>query len=302
MTHTIARGEHREGGLLLPALLLAGLLALLGAQTGLLRLPVSGDAVAGPETVAIEPRAYSYRAPGDFLRGTASVDGPVLTVAQPHALEIMKYQVSAADYAACVADGECRKAEPRRRGEGNVPATGVSFEDASDYAKWLSARTGDMWRLPTVAEWTFAAGSKARDDALNIETDANDPSARWLLLYEREAALGANALATPEPLGTFGENEFGVADLSESVWEWTATCTSRTALGPNDEVISHIESCGVRLLEGRHRTPMSVFIRDAQGGGCSVGPPPDNLGFRLVRDRPWWSRVLVDAGRILHIA
>ena len=242
--------------------------------------------------MAIEPRVYAYRAPGDFLRGTASVDGPLVTVAAPHALEIMKYQVSAADYAVCVADGGCRKAEPRRRGEGNVPATGVSFEDATDYARWLSAKTGETWRLPTVAEWAFAAGSKARDPALNIETDAGDPAERWLADYEREAAFGANALRAPEPLGTFGENEFGVADLSESVWEWTATCKSRTALGPNDEEISHIEFCGVRLLEGRHRTPMSVFIRDAQGGGCSVGPPPDNLGFQarqgssLVEPRP----------------
>lgn len=290
MAHAIA--HNRPTGLILPAVLLAGLLGVVSVQIGILDLSISGDASLRPATVSIAPRPYSYRAPGDFIRGRAVVDGPLVAVESPAPLEIMKFQVSAADYARCVADGACRKAEPRRPGEGNVPVTGVSFDDATDYAAWLSARTGETWRLPTVAEWAFAAGSKARDPALEIETDANDPAARWLATYERQSALGLGAAATPKPLGSFGENEFGVADLAESVWEWTASCDSRTALGAGGETVSFIESCGVRLLEGRHRTPMSAFIRDAQGGGCSGGAPPDNLGFRLVRERSWWARIL----------
>jgi formylglycine-generating enzyme required for sulfatase activity len=290
MTHTIA--HDRPTGLLLPGLLLAGLLALLGVQAGIVRFPMTAASVIKPATVTILPRSYTYRATGDFIRGTATVDGPLVEVDRPAPLEIMKYQVSADDYARCVDDGACAKAEPRRRGDGDVPVTGVSFDDATDYASWLSERTGEMWRLPTVSEWSFAAGSKARDHALGIETDARDPAERWLAFYEREAALGANALATPQPLGTFGENELGVADLAESVWEWTATCGSRTALGPSNETISYLDSCGVRLLEGRHRTPMSAFVRDAQGGGCTIGAPPDNLGFRLVRERPVWGQLV----------
>lgn len=290
MTHIIA--DNRPAGLLLPALLLAALLGILGTQTGIVRFPASADPALRPATVTIAPRSYTYRAPGEFLVGKASVDGPLLTIDNPAALEIMKYQVSAADYALCVADGACKKAEPRRPGKGNVPATGVSFDDAMDYAGWLSSKTGKTWRLPTVAEWVFAAGTKARDHALGIETDAADPAERWLAFYEKEAALGRNALATPEPLGAFGENEFGVADLAGPVWEWTATCDSRTTLGLAGETLSYLESCGVRLLEGLHLTPMSSFVRDAQSGGCSVGAPPDNLGFRLVRERGWWERLL----------
>ncbi|HEY9011110.1 MAG TPA: SUMF1/EgtB/PvdO family nonheme iron enzyme, partial [Devosia sp.] len=176
-------------------------------------------------------------------------------------------------------------AQPRRKGKGDVPVTGVNFEDANAYAAWLSRATGETWRLPTVAEWTFAAGSKASDHALGVETDPRDPAERWLAFYEKEAALGDNALLTPEPLGGFGVNEFGVADLGGSVWEWTATCGSRTVLGAAGEQLSHLDSCGLRLLEGKHRTPMNIFVRDAMGGGCSVGVPPDNLGFRLVRER-----------------
>ena len=41
---------------------------------------------------------------------------------------------------------------------------------------------------------------------------------------------------------------------------------------------------GVRVVEGRHRTYISDFIRDARAGGCAIGTPPTNLGFRLVRE------------------
>lgn len=286
-------------GLVLPSLLLAGLLVVIGAQTGAIHLPAFGiRSASGPETVTIAPRPYSYRASGEFLSGRDIIDAPLLQVDAPAPLTIMKYQVSAADYEHCVADGACKKADPRRRGVGDVPATGVSYDDATDYAAWLSARSGEAWRLPTIAEWTFAAGSKAVDVALG-ETDAGDPAARWLAFYEREAELGANALANPEPLGSLGVNEFGVADLAGPVWDWTASCDSRTALDANGSPITHLDSCGAHVLEGRHRSTMTNFVRDAVAGGCSSGTPPDNLGFRLVRDRGWLAALLDNVAALI---
>ena len=47
---------------------------------------------------------------------------------------------------------------------------------------------------------------------------------------------------------------------------------------------THIENCGVHVVAGFHRTYMSNFIRDGKSGGCAIGLPPDNLGFRLVRE------------------
>ena len=283
---SLAIKDTAKAGIALPAALLSALLGVIGWQTGILAVP-NLSPVNGPETVVIASRPFAYRETGEFLRDGASIDGPLVQVDAPAPIEIMKYQVSALDYSECVADGACSKAEPKRHGMGNVPVTGVSFTDAEDYALWLSRRTGTHWRLPTVQEWNFAAGSKAVDPALGTETDATDPAARWLLLYEREAALGANGLATPEPLGAFGVNEFDVADLSAVVWEWTASCGSRTTVDATGSIVSHIDSCGTRYLEGRHRTLLSDFVRDALAGGCSTGTPPDNLGFRLVREPTW---------------
>jgi formylglycine-generating enzyme required for sulfatase activity len=276
---------HGPATLALPGLLLAALATTIALQTGIVNLSALGghSASLAPDTTLIAPRPYSYRAPGDFLRGTAAVDGTLVTVDDPAPLEIMTYQVSAAEYARCVADGACAKAEPRRRSEGNVPATGVSFLDATAYAAWLSAKTGETWRLPSVAEWAFAAGTRATDPALQVD-NANNPADRWLVAYQREAELGDGGNAAPSIRGTFGINELGLVDIAGTVWEWTTTCNSRTTLGPTGEALHHVESCGVKVLEGRHRTLMSDFVRDAKSGGCSTGTPPDNLGFRLVRD------------------
>src|SRR5690606_36387297 len=113
MTHALlhdgARRHSHPAGLVLPALLLLGLLGLIGTQVGLIDLPAIGaDPGLAPATVTILPRTYSYRATGDFIRGTATIDGPLVTVAAPAPLEVMKYQVRDADYARCVADGACR--------------------------------------------------------------------------------------------------------------------------------------------------------------------------------------------------
>lgn len=290
-----ARRMDPTHGLWLPALLLAGFGLVIGQQLDLPQLLRPTTATMAPETVTILPRPFSYRAPGEYLEDGIPVDGPRIEVTAPAPLEIMKYEVSAADYQRCVDDGACHPAEPRRKvgTTANMPAVGVSFDDAQNYAAWLSQLTGETWRLPSIAEWAFAAGTQAVDHALLKETNAANPADRWIAFYEKEAALGtANASALPEPAGTYGENELGVADLSGTVWEWTTTCNARTSLDAAGNVVSRVESCGVRFLEGRHRTPMSTFIRDGRSGGCSVGAPPDNLGFRLVREPHWYERVL----------
>lgn len=279
-------------GLVVPTALLGALLVLIASQLDWPRPTADGAATLAPPTTIVQPRPYTYRETGDFYRGTVQLDGPLVSVDSPPALEIMTFQVTATDYQACVTAGACREAAPLRQGTGNLPVTGVSFNDASDYADWLSAATGETWRLPTIAEWVFAAAERAVDPGLGLDDPSADPTERWIALYEREAELGANALAAPEALGSFGYNSAGVADMGGSVWEWTATCAGRTTLDAAGAVLSSLPSCGVRYLEGRHRTQMTIFVRDARTGGCSTGTPPDNLGFRLVREPGWFEALL----------
>ena len=72
--------------------------------------------------------------------------------------------------------------------------------------------------------------------------------------------------------------------MGGNVWEWTETCYRRAMLdGAGAETGTARVNCGVRVVAGRHRSYMTDFVRDARSGGCAVGIPPTNLGFRLVR-------------------
>jgi formylglycine-generating enzyme required for sulfatase activity len=288
--------------LLLPATLLAALVGVVTFETGIVNLPRIGTAIASPATTLIVPRAFSYRDTGVFQRPDGrTIDGPLLAVANPAPLDLMTYQVTAGDYARCVADGAC--AAPRQRNLApDHPVTGVSFDDAIDYAGWLSAATGATWRLPTIAEWVFAAAENAVDPAIGATGDSDNPADAWIDAYEREAALARGETSDLGPVGSHGTNSFGLADVAGPVWEWTETCDSRTTLDPTGNIVSRLESCGVRLLEGQHRAPMSGFIRDARSGGCSTGRPPEALGFRLVREPGFIERFATGARRLFGFA
>lgn len=242
---------------------------------------LEGSAALG-ELVTLAPGGFQHPQPGEFLKDSHPTPAPVVKEAIEMPLEIMKFQVSASDYDRCVLDGACKPADSRLAG--NVPVTGVSHIDAQAYANWLSAKTGETWRLPTDVEWAYAASERFRADIDGGQSDPSDPSKRWLTQYRNEAALARKPDAEPRARGAFGLNSKGIADVAGNVWEWTSTCYSHATLS-DDGAVRSITNCGVHVVEGFHRTYMSNFIRDGKSGGCAVGTPPDNLGFRLVRDR-----------------
>jgi len=237
------------------------------------------------ELVDVRPGSFGHPQPGEFLNENHPVSAPIAQVSIDAPLEIMKYQVSVAEYGRCVADGACKPADSRKIGD--VPVTGVSHIDAEAYAAWLSDHTGDAWRLPTDVEWAYAAGERFRSDIEGGENDPNNPALRWLAQYRTESSLGRTPDPEPRAPGAFGINSKGLADIAGNIWEWTSTCYVHATIASDGAgIASSIDNCGVHVVEGFHRTYMSNFIRDGKSGGCAVGTPPDNLGFRLVRDRP----------------
>ena len=231
--------------------------------------------------IEVQPGTVSYRAAGDFTRAGKQAASPLVTVRFEAPLSIMKHQTSSADYQRCVEDGACQALDRSVVVAPDRPAVQVSWHDAIAYAAWLSKKTGQHYRLPTDDEWAFAAGSKFRDDGILV--DENDPSKRWLARYERESD---RTPADPQAhaFGSFGANDKGLLDIGGNVWEWTSTCFVRTALDNAGGALSKNANCGVRVAEGQHRSYVTDFIRDARAGGCAVGLPPSNLGFRLVRE------------------
>jgi formylglycine-generating enzyme required for sulfatase activity len=158
------------------------------------------------------------------------------------------------------------------------------------HATWISRATGEQWELPTDREWAYAANESFASD-VTTSLQGADYADIWLARYEEETSGRTDVNAVPRTIGSFGINRNGVADMGGNVWEWTSTCYRRIHVDDAGRTIADEPSCGIRILDGRHRAPMSYFIRDARSGGCSVGVPPDNLGFRLVRRNGLMDRV-----------
>jgi formylglycine-generating enzyme required for sulfatase activity len=246
--------------------------------------------------VEVHAGNVAYRVAGDFTRDGKPAAAPLRQISFEKPLAIMKHQVSSAEYQACVDDGACRALDRGVSVAADRPAVQVSWHDANAYASWLSQKTGERYRLPSDEEWAFAAGSRFSDDGLPVDND--DPSKRWIARYERESGRNPDS-GGARAFGSFGLNENGLADLAGNVWEWTSTCFTRHRLDNAGETVSSKANCGVRVVEGQHRSYVTDFIRDARAGGCAVGVPPDNLGFRLVREPRSWISSLA---KTLHIA
>lgn len=236
-----------------------------------------------PDRVRIPAASYTYRPAGEFRIGTRVVGAPMLQMLAPRDLEVMRYQVTEAEYARCAAAGAC--ADLGGGAAADYPQTGVNYADAVAYAQWFSSQTDQNWRLPTDAEWMRAATGRAFDEALTPEANGSDPSRRWLASYRREAALRRRPDPEQHPKGSFAESDFGVADMAGNVWEWTETCFQNGILTPDGQTIANgVDYCGVRSVQGKHRSFVITFVRDARSGGCAAGVPPDYLGFRLVHE------------------
>ena len=243
------------------------------------------DATAsGIDVVEIAAGDFSYRAGGDFSRAGRPVEGPRATLRLAQKLRIMKRQVTVAEYLRCVDAGACPKLAAAGT-RADLPMVGVNWHDAKAYAAWFSGTTGMSWRLPTDQEWTFAAAEAARDEAAPL-VDPSDPAQAWIARYEAEAARAKTIVPAPQPVGSFGQNSKGLLDVGGNVWEWTESCFVRATLDGEAMRVTNT-NCGVRVVEGAHRTYMTDFIRDPRSGGCAAGVPPANLGFRLVSEDKW---------------
>jgi formylglycine-generating enzyme required for sulfatase activity len=258
-----------------------------------MRAPRSHAAINVPLTIALQPQSFEYRPAGEFTRNGERVNPPLRTVYFDRPVMVMTYQVTAADYRRCVLAHACPPSPEVHEGP-DWPAVKVSWHDAQAYAAWLSGQLGARYRLPTDEEWAFAAGSRFRGET--FDAGGKDAMQRLVARYELEAGGDESVGGEPRPIGSFGANENGLFDLAGNVWEWTSTCYTHQILERAD---APILNCGIRVVEGRHRSYMPDFIRDPRGGGCSVGIPPTYLGFRLVRESSLWRSLQYSIRRLL---
>ena len=194
-----------------------------------------------------------------------------------------------------------------------LPAVNVSFEDARAYAVWLSVATGQPentpYRLPTEAEWEYAARAQAptRNDPPRRRWWGDDPG-------HREACRHANVLdqkglsvlkrlnyaidwaahdcedayALSAPVGHFGANVFGLYDMLGNVWEWVADCYHDSYAGARAGSAAWTDGTecagGRRVIRGGSWGDAPASLRSATRVRSAPDYRLNDLGFRLAQD------------------
>ena len=170
------------------------------------------------------------------------------------------------------------------------PAVYVPWEDANEYAAWISEQTGYATRLPTEAEWEFAcrAGTTTRfswgdaPDQANRFANTNDPVTAKLFRFG-EPFPSDDGYRVTAPVGSFGPNPFGLLDMHGNVAEWTADVWQELVLGP----LTHPDNPRQRVVKGGDFT-CGPNAEDYFGCTCEsrswnyLGNANFGTGFRVV--------------------
>lgn len=164
-------------------------------------------------------------------------------------------------------------------GRGRRPVVNVSWEDAQAYARWLSQQTGHPYRLPSEAEWEYAArgGTQTRfwwgNEADTVRANCFDCGSEW------DAARSA-------PVGSFGANPLGLYDTAGNVMEWVEDCYRPDYEGAADDGAPFTGGpCESRVVRGGSFSSALESLRSAARAARTANTRLDNLGFRLVRER-----------------
>lgn len=239
------------------------------------RLPgeVFRDCAQCPELVVIvAPSASEVAAVGDGAADgvePASVDG----VPRPYA--IGRFEITFAEWDACVSDGGCTHA-PSDEGWGRnaLPVINISHEDIDkQYLPWLSRRAGIRYRLPTAAEWEHAAGD-AGAAAAGSACETRNAAA---------ADICDDGFEHTSPAGALRPNAAGLFDMYGNVWEWVADCWTP---GFSDTAPKEPDSCEQRRLRGGSWSSTPTVMSDGGKGWEIATRKRNSIGFRVARDLP----------------
>ena len=203
--------------------------------------------------------------------------------APPHrvaigAFAIGRYPVTIGEWNACVADGACKPVSRLATTDERAPMHNVSWDDAAQFAGWLSRTTGQKYRLPSEAEWEFAArgGTTSRywwGEAVGV------------LLANCADCGGAQNPHAPLPVDLFKPNPFGLVDALGGVAQWTADCWFPNYQGaPADGKPREAKNCDKRVLRGGSYRNIHDDITVTSRNNYDQSVRYLLNGFRVARD------------------
>ncbi|WP_231849028.1 formylglycine-generating enzyme family protein [Paramagnetospirillum magneticum] len=256
------------------ALLLAGLVGGNAfAKSGLKAGQSFKDCATCPEMVIIPPGSFVMGSPESEMDRNSD-EGPQHRVTIPAPFALGKTEVTQAEWEAVMGSN------PGKFRGANRPVERVSWNDVHVFIGKLNAKTGKRYRLPSEAEWEYAARAGTTtvyswgDHIGKGNANCDDCGSQW---DNRETA----------PVGSFRPNRFGLYDMQGNVWEWVQDCEHDNYSGApgNGSAWAGSTSCN-RVVRGGSWADDPRLLRSALRSDLAPDFRDYDLGFRLARTLP----------------
>jgi formylglycine-generating enzyme required for sulfatase activity len=230
------------------------------------------DCEACPELVVVPP--------GDFTMGSNDTpyEKPEHPIVIKRAFAIGRREVTFAEWDQCADAGVCKhRPDDHGWGRGDRPVINVAWDDAKLFVAWLSQKSGQKYRLPSEAEWEYAAR-------------AGTKTPFW---WGRDAGTGhAQCENCGSPTtkqvavtGSYRPNGFGLYDTAGNAAEWVEDCWNENYRNaPKDGTAWTSGDCRLRVLRGGNFLSKATEIRSAARFRYDVDVRYYANGFRVMRD------------------
>ena len=243
----------------------------------------------------VVPAGQFEKGPPPSASGHFHNEGVVRTITIARPFAVGKFEISIAQWHACVASGRCEGGEREEQDGPDYPAVGVSWDSAVAYTEWLAELTGKPYRLLSETEWEYAARAglpRFRYSSMTPEqvcqvANVYDLSSKAEFDFGWEHLPCDDGFAALAPTGSLQPNAFGLHDMLGNVAEWTEDC--------------HNRSWRFAKLDGSAWLEGDCLVRAYRGGSWLANQPPylrtpdryryyrarsDDLGFRVGLSLP----------------
>jgi formylglycine-generating enzyme required for sulfatase activity len=229
-----------------------------------------------PEMIVVPAGSFMMGSPVTE-QGRSDDEGPQheVTIAKPFA--VSKFDVTFADWDACVSVGECPEVSDDGMGQGTKPVIDVTWDEAQAYIAWFSWITRKPYRLLTEAEWEYAA---------RAGTTTAYPWGNEIAKGNANCAGCGGQWDSKEtsPVGSFKPNAFGLFDTVGNAWQWVEDCYHDSYNGaPADGSAWTTGDCKARVVRGGSWVDLPQGLRSAGRFAIASYSRFPNLGFRVAR-------------------
>ena len=219
---------------------------------------------------------------GSFLMGSGKVEQnelPIHKVTIPNPLAVSRFEITFDQWDACHSGGGCsRNIDDRNWGRGTRPVINVLYSDINEYIDWISNKTNQIYRLPTEAEWEYAARAGTTteywwgDKMRNGYANCRGYGTKW------SGSMSA-------PVGSFKPNPWGLYDIHGNLFEYVEDCWINDYKSfPDDTLPQIISNCHSRVIKGGAWYYLPRASRSAYRARNDTRIFSYLIGFRVFRE------------------